>query len=295
MSGYNVGSDPEIVTLDDNGIPVSAIEVMPDATKNTPRKVGRFELFADNANLELNLPPSSSRDAFVETMREALRTAKATVGKKFSLSAPASLHYPAKTLDNDYCKQFGCEPDYDAWTLTINEIDAGSAASHTFRTCGGHLHVSPNGKYDFLMDPYGKVETVKAMDIVLGISSVFLDNDPASIERRNLYGAPGAHRPKSYGVEYRTLSNYWLRDPKLVAWAYDMTGIALRMVEERVLPKMETYKIVDTIKRGDVAAATTIYNRVVDFYPEVAAIQFEVANLTSAKTKFTPLEKAWNI
>lgn len=297
MNGYNIGSDPEIVIVRQaTGLPVSAIEAMPDATKKTPRKIGKFEIFADNANLEMNLPPSATREQFIQTMRQALASAKGQLGSAYRLEAPASLHYPAATLDNDYCKLFGCEPDYNAWTLEINEIDAGSAAENTFRTCGGHLHVSPRGKYQFLLDDYGRVDTIKAMDVVLGVASVFLDNDPASIVRRNLYGAPGAHRPKDYGVEYRTLSNFWLRHPELTGWAYDMTGVALRMVEEKVLPKFEAgYDVVSAIKKGDINAATTIYNRVVDFYPEVASYTFNVNGLTSNKTKLQSLEGNWGL
>jgi hypothetical protein len=42
-----------------------------------------------------------------------------------------------------------------------------------------------------------------------------------------MYGNAGAHRPKKYGVEYRTLSNFWIFDPKLIGWVWDQTERAL--------------------------------------------------------------------
>jgi len=50
-------------------------------------------------------------------------------------------------------------------------------------------------------------------DYLLGVWSVLHDTD---MRRRELYGAAGAYRPKKYGVEYRTMSNFWLRSPQLM-------------------------------------------------------------------------------
>ena len=41
------------------------------------------------------------------------------------------------------------------------------------------------------------------------------------------YGRPGGCRIKTYGVEYRTLSNAWLNDPELVKFVYSQTITAV--------------------------------------------------------------------
>ena len=38
-----------------------------------------------------------------------------------------------------------------------------------------------------------------------------------------MYGKAGCIRYKPYGVEYRTLSNAWLKNEKLMRWAYRNT------------------------------------------------------------------------
>ena len=47
-------------------------------------------------------------------------------------------------------------------------------------------------------------------------------------KRRELYGKAGAYRVKPYGVEYRVLSNFWLKSPALMQWVYDNTILAFK-------------------------------------------------------------------
>jgi hypothetical protein len=46
---------------------------------------------------------------------------------------------------------------------------------------------------------------------VVGNTSVLLDRNPLSAERRRVYGRAGEFRLTNYGVEYRVLSNFWLK------------------------------------------------------------------------------------
>jgi hypothetical protein len=113
----------------------------------------------------------------------------------------------------------GCEPDYNAWTLSEN-IPPDYITTNT-RAAGGHLHIS----FDQAVNsPENRVKFVKALDLVLGVPSVIFDGDK---ERRKLYGKAGAFRPKDTnnsdpydGVEYRTLSNFWLRSNELMSFVY---------------------------------------------------------------------------
>jgi hypothetical protein len=42
-----------------------------------------------------------------------------------------------------------------------------------------------------------------------------------------MYGRAGAFRPKPYGVEYRVLSNVWLRESSMVKWIWNQTFYAV--------------------------------------------------------------------
>jgi hypothetical protein len=110
--------------------------------------------------------------------------------------------------------EFGCEPDINAWAEDYNSAPD---ASSTLRTAGGHIHVG----FQFEEGDYKtQFNVVKLMDIFLGIPSVLLDKDS---QRRQLYGKAGACRLKEYGIEYRTLSNFWLESDDSQRWAYRQT------------------------------------------------------------------------
>ena len=62
---------------------------------------------------------------------------------------------------------------------------------------------------------------------MMGLTSVLEDEDT---QRRELYGQAGCFRPKPYGVEYRTLSNYWLKSRELMTKIYERSNIVMDKV-----------------------------------------------------------------
>ena len=72
---------------------------------------------------------------------------------------------------------------------------------------------------------------IRMCDLFLGIPSLLLDRDPTSKDRRKLYGGAGSHRIRNkYGVEYRSLSNFWVSRPSLVELIYNLATVAVRIV-----------------------------------------------------------------
>ena len=55
------------------------------------------------------------------------------------------------------------------------------------------------------------------MDIIVGNTCVLLDRDPYAEERRKVYGRAGDYRTPEWGIEYRTLSNFWLKEYRLMS------------------------------------------------------------------------------
>lgn len=115
----------------------------------------------------------------------------------------------------------------------------------------GHIHIG----YDD-HDIETSLEIIKAMDLFLGVPSILLDEDK---ERRKLYGNAGCFRIKPYGVEYRTLSNFWIASEELTNWVFEQTLKAIEFVNNgHQISKELGKKIQDCINNQNVETATEI-------------------------------------
>lgn len=212
-----IGSDPELF-VGRNGQILSAIGKV-GGTKDQPRAVELGALQEDNVLLEFNTDPADSLEAFQRNIRTVMQQAKDSIrGFQLEVIESVSSHtYRTELLESfgPSAFIFGCEPDFNAWTGEPNvmphDVDPG------LRTAGGHIHIG----FDHLV-PEMSFELVNEVgqmcDYRLGLASVLMDKDDL---RRQLYGKGGAIRYKPYGVEYRTLSNFWIFSDELVAWAYE--------------------------------------------------------------------------
>lgn len=217
-----VGADPELFLQTLEGKLRSSVGLI-GGTKTSPRPISEdgHAVQEDNVSVEFNIPPSDSAEKFVHNINHVLAYLKGYAAEKglvFSKLPAAS--FPEEELMTMEAQVFGCEPDFNAYTLEANPRPF--CADLNLRSCGGHVHVATD---------LDKAAVVKAMDIFLGVPSVFLDSGDASRQRRMLYGKAGAHRPKAYGVEYRTLSNFWIWDSGLIRWVYEQTEKALDFVK----------------------------------------------------------------
>lgn len=227
-----VGTDPEFFVRDNNGKLVSAIPLI-EGTKESPEPLpGGGNVQRDNVALEFATDPASSTKEFVEKIGRAFQDIFKKLPKGHDLEVLPSAVFDSDQLDHPEAKEFGCSPDFDAWEMMQNDPPA--PKNDNFRSCGGHIHtghVEGDGN-DFLLDIPGKVKLVKMQDAFHGIISAILDRSQEAIDRRQLYGKAGCHRPTSYGVEYRTLSNYWMKSPILVMLMDSLTQDCLKMIRE---------------------------------------------------------------
>jgi hypothetical protein len=122
---------------------------------------------------------------------------------------------PSEELSDPLAWQFGCDPDFNAWTEDINRSP--EITIPNLRTCGGHVHVATK---ELAKNQQDYPLFVRHMDRTLGVWSMQHDTDT---QRRLLYGKAGAFRPKEYGVEYRVLSNFWIASEELRRNVWDMT------------------------------------------------------------------------
>ena len=227
MRNFMLGCDPELFLQDASGALVSAIGKI-GGTKSDPRPIhglgDGFAVQEDNVALEYNIPAAQTEDQFVTSIKLAMEE----LGKEISLYGLAFSHlsaasFPEKELQDPAALVFGCDPDYNAWTMKRNPRPKATDAA--LRSCGGHIHVG----YDFASKADAAM-LIRYMDLHHGVVSVVVDEGEL---RKQLYGSAGACRFKPYGVEYRTLSNFWTLSEERIRWAWKATERAIQSLENK--------------------------------------------------------------
>lgn len=228
-----VGSDPEFFLSDGQRI-VSAIGKV-GGTKKTPKMLGAPDFFIqeDNVLVELNIPPAKSSKELADNMARGLKLVRAVLPKNHDLVIKASHELDPRQLRHPKAQQFGCEPEFIAWTSEMYTADL-DLDRPNLRTSSGHVHVGYS-PYEEIQDKRTNFSIAQLLDIFLGLPSVLLDPDR---ERRRLYGKAGSFRHKPYGLEYRTLSSFWTVDPILCMWVYNQVELAIQALNDGVNKKL---------------------------------------------------------
>lgn len=210
--------------------------------KHDPLSLGDgYFVQEDNVALEYNIPPCSSRQSFIHavvTGREmAIAKVQEIVSKKKShlvTGINISAHkFNPEQLSHPLARIIGCDVDYNAWTEEQNKKPTLTGSNKNLRCVGGHIHVETD------KDPF---KVGRAMDLFLGVPFT-LHEGSNGLARRRLYGKAGAVRVKSYGVEYRTLSNRWIFSESTIGWVWDQTERALGECENLPYEDIRNYVI----------------------------------------------------
>lgn len=275
MNRASIGTDPEFfIRRKKDGKFISAIPHIEGTKENpTPLKSGGNIQF-DNVAVEFATDPANNGEDLVTKVGNALREVVQIIPEGHEIIAIPSANFDADQLECEESQRFGCDPDYDAWELKVN--DAPFCSDETLRTCGGHIHVGyiKGQGNKFLLDPYGKANTIKIMDVFHGIVSVILDCTEEAVTRRKLYGKAGCHRPVMKdngglydGVEYRVLSNFWFKAPDLVMLMESLKEDVLKVMREMdfdaLINDIGEERIKSTINEGVVAEAKKIFTQFV--------------------------------
>lgn len=230
IKNISIGADPELF-LEKEGEIISA-EGLIGGTKYEPLAIsdkGHF-IQEDNVMAEFNIPPCKTAEELVyniEFVKDYLEVLANMKGATLNYSASATLD--RKYLKTPQAKEFGCMPDYNVYSKRTQSV---TNKRTDFRTCGGHIHIGFDDP-----DQETSENVVLAMDAVLGLKSIFIDTDD---KRREMYGKAGSFRFKTFGVEYRTLSNFWIASEELIKWAFDNTIKAIELVNSGGIEHIKT-------------------------------------------------------
>lgn len=214
-----IGSDPEVFLVDENDKPVSAIGLIGGSKHEPLHIIDNFFLQEDNVMVEYNIPPVRDVDRFIFNLNKGLNIIKNQIPENLDIKITPSLEFSNDQLAHPQAEEFGCEPDFNVWKRCENPI---INPENNYRYAGGHIHIS----YE---NPTLEVseKLVKALDFFLGVPFVLIDKDEI---RKRKYGTAGRFRIKTYGIEYRTLSNHWLSSDGLKEYVFNQVIEAINFV-----------------------------------------------------------------
>lgn len=253
-----IGADPELFLFHpEQEAYHSAYGVIP-GTKENPYAVEKGAVQVDGMALEFNIDPVEDCESFVSNISTVLSQMQTMLPAGHTMAVEAVAEFGNKYIREQpkEARELGCDPDFNAYTGYENPQpeDIGG-----IRTASGHIHVG------FLDDGEEPGAThfddcralVKQLDYFLGLPALALDNK----QRRTMYGKAGAFRPKSYGVEYRVLSNFWISAPSLMRAVYNATTNAVYYLHEGINMTEKFGPVEDIINRHDIGGAVDFIER----------------------------------
>lgn len=253
---YLVGADPEIFVMKD-GVFHSAHGLIKGDKKN-PFPVDKGAVQVDGMALEFNINPAKDVEEFYVNITSVMSTLRSMVPDYEMVAVPVA-DFDELTIKQqpEEALELGCDPDYNGWMMCENERPNGEV---NFRTASGHIHVGwTEGAVIKSHEHFALCAAVaRQLDFFLGLPSLLYDGDS---RRREMYGKAGAFRPKSYGMEYRVLSNRWLSDKSLIEWVYQNTILGLKQFFEKenyLFTQMDVQEVINT---SDVNTAKQLINQ----------------------------------
>jgi len=264
-----LGADPEIFVRERATGELASAHGLVKGDKKNPFPVPLGAVQVDGMALEFNIDPAEEGD-FERNITSVMRTLE-KMCPKYDLVPEAVAHFGHDLIQAQpfEARELGCEPDFNAWDdgrpNNPPNIDT------PFRTGAGHIHIGwcedvDNNHWEHIEACH---MVCKQLDFLLALPALLFDT--GGKERRELYGAAGAYRPKSYGVEYRTLSNFWISEPRYIQWVEKVTRLAidLLMADEKAYIEFETNAgaILAHINGEDwVGCPNYLIRRVIHFY-----------------------------
>lgn len=260
---YTTGADPELFIFDNDALCIVPAIGLIGGTKKRPRPMpdcpSGFGVQEDNVMLEFNVPSSKTPRNFfnniIVAMQQIQRIVSEIPNRSLSISKQTcEVLFPSEYLQSAKAQEFGCSTEYDAYEQgrAVESLDPDVLAEDDgagWRFGGGHLHLG----YTSAAPPF---VAASFCDIYLGLPSLSKDKQE---RRRQYYGRAGRYRPTSYGIEYRTLSNYWIwkeREIEQVANRLDKVMQLLHSPHEEIqrlyaeVPWLDVRHAIDNVDHG---------------------------------------------
>ena len=308
----SLGCDPEFFFKDDKGNTTGSEKILPptgiktdQATMDECQRKGMrcmnigSQIVVDGVQAEINPKEATCRAVMGYEISNCFRDlSRALKGRNVKVDVAPVVEVSQAEMDtlSDASKVFGCAPSTNVYTQGTSKIKV-DPRKYTKRSAGGHLHL---GDYDYRSDytPAQWSRTFKALknvdvmvpmlDIIVGNTCVLLDRDPSNKERRKNYGRAGEFRLKSYGIEYRTLSNFWLRSYPLMGLVMGLARFAVNAVAQSTPENDYAKAFMSLVNRDDIVKAIQTNNFALA-YSNFLKIEKLIVELAGTYTNNYPL------
>jgi hypothetical protein len=292
----SMGCDPEFF-FSKKGKITGAEKIIPAEgviyDKNKDKKIGRYDgectahgtiskIIIDGVQAELNPRPNTCRANLANEIGECFRQLYAKIKDDTSLNIDFSqvVKVSKKELDSlsEKSKTFGCAPSNNVYTQAESKITVNPQV-YRYRSAGGHIHL---GEYYSVSYPEVKEALTKPerlvplLDILVGNTSVLIDRNPWAKERRKVYGRAGEYRLPAHGLEYRTLSNFWLQSYQLMSLVFGLARVSVIIVanslklnepfDEQIIKSVNKEDIEKAINNNDYELAYKNFLKIRDIY-----------------------------
>lgn len=233
-----LGCDPELFLATKSGSIIGAERVIPE-NGLFGRPYGTADVVLDGVQVELNPSPSFCRQTLAGNISASMRALRTALQSKGDIHATFRqvVEVDPKELDtlSDKAKILGCQPSLNIYdTHATIGVDP---ATYTKRSAGGHIHLGLTSQIPGIGNKMMKERErlVPLLDIFVGNTCVLMDRDPGNVERRQVYGRAGEHRLPKHGLEYRTLSNFWLKSYALMSGVMALSRFSVDVLANTLL------------------------------------------------------------
>lgn len=264
-----LGCDPEFFFTGSNGATTGAEKILPEAgltyKPGTYTHDGNYtslngttsKIVIDGVQAELNPRPNPCRANLANEISACFRDLHKTLKDRgISVSFKPVVEISQEELDSlsEKSKTFGCAPSTNVYAQSTSKISV-DPKKYLKRSAGGHIHLGWNFSEENKKALKNLEVMVPILDIIVGNTCVLMDRNPANKERRKVYGRVGEYRVKDYGLEYRTLSNFWLQSYQLMSFVFGLSRLAVHVVAHSTETNNYAKAIMDAVKREDIIKA----------------------------------------
>lgn len=215
MSKIKIGHDSEMFAREPKSGKYIPLIGCIGGTKAFPLPVPGGNLQEDNVSGEIAIDPTTNEDIFVQNtfnVLDKMREKIEAIGCEMVILPAVEFEQPILAEYGGEALACGCDPDYNAYTKEENTYPP--LAETPWRVGSGHLHIDiPSCS----AEPNNVNRAASLCDIHIKAPLFLLEGNNI---RNDTYGALGNYRPKSYGIEYRSVSNIILTDEKILRFVF---------------------------------------------------------------------------